>query len=76
MAPTPRPGTTVQVLLPVPGEQQATNFAINSGKLIAAVILVGLSIWFLKWMFGSVQMRVISAVIITLFIAYMMWGKH
>jgi hypothetical protein len=40
MAPTPRPGTTVQVPLPVPGEQQATNFAVNSGKLIAAVILV------------------------------------
>ena len=73
----PRPGTTVQVPLPgAPTEQGATNWAIQSGKLLAVVILIALAIWFLKWLFGSVQMKVILAIIVTGFVAYMVWGRH
>jgi hypothetical protein len=76
MPPTPRPGTTVQVPVPgVPSEQQATNWALQSGKLIGAVLMVVLVMWFLKFLFASVQVRIIATGIIFLFIGYMIWGR-
>lgn len=72
----PRPGTTVHVPVPnIPTEQGATNWAIQSGKLIGAVLMVVLVMWFLKFLFASVQVRIIATGIIFLFIGYMIWGR-
>ena len=76
MAPTPKPGTTVQVPVPgVPSEQEATSWATANGKLIAALILTVLAIVFLKFILKNKAVQILGTIIIVLFIGWLMWGR-
>jgi flagellar biogenesis protein FliO len=60
----PTPGTTVNVNVPVPGEQQLTKTAINFGWLIALLIIVALFVKFGRFLWQSQQLRIVGAVLI------------
>lgn len=78
MAPTPRPGTTIQVPIPrVPSvdEQKATNWAAGNGKLIAALLLTVIAVAVVRWVWKSVQFRVLLGIGVALFVGYLIWGR-
>jgi hypothetical protein len=62
----PVPGATlqvpgVQVPINTPTEQQATDTAINYGWLIALVIVVAVSVKFLKFIMSSKPVQIVAA---------------
>lgn len=74
-APTPKATIGVDVRVPVPGEQEATNFAISNGKVIALVVVVLAVYVGFRWLLRSWQVRIVLALVVG-FVAAVFLGNR
>ena len=59
------PGITVPgVNVPVPGERDAVDGAVANGGWIALAVLTVAVVFFIRWLWGSMAVRVVGALIL------------
>lgn len=67
-APGPTPRATIGVNVPIPGEQQATDWATSNGTFIALAIVVLVVGSFVLWLWRQQAVKILLGVVAGVFV--------